>query len=382
MTHHIRPETPLHVVFVISTLGRGGSERQMINLATELNRRGHRAEIATLREPGPLAEEARRAGNPVLPMSRSGRQFASLFGLVRYVRRTRPQVVHPYLPRDNALTALLKPFFRGSRLVWGIRSADVDWSQYGRSAKHLWRLVVFLSRSADLHIANSEFGAHVHIDQGFPADKVIVVPNGIDTNRFHPDQRSRTSARSKWQVSPDTCVVGMLGRFDPMKGHDQVLDVVEVALGQRRILHLVVVGLHSPQESHDFMSRAREMGLEDFVTLMPESETPHEVLTGFDVLVLPSVSEAFPNVVAEALSCGVPVAAYDVGDVKEVVDACGTVVPRGDAEALGLAIIDLSGRSFDRSDMHTRIHDIYGIATLADRSLDAFHRLLEVDQGK
>ncbi|MDA3025729.1 MAG: glycosyltransferase [Actinomycetota bacterium] len=367
---------------MISSLGRGGSERQMINLAAELNRRGHRAEIAVLVNEGPMADEARSAGVPVLVMSRSGRRFSSLLALLRYVRRTRPDIIHPYLPRDNALLTLGKPFLRKTHLVWGIRSADVDWTRYGRGTSVYWKFVKLASRWADLIIANSQFGATVHTNQGFLASKIEVVPNGVDTTIFRPRKQSRSEERTSLGL-PDNCeVVGMLGRFDPMKGHDLILDVFQTARRQRSNLHLVVVGLHTPQQNQEFVSRARTLGLSADVTLRPESDSPEKALELFNALVLPSHSEGFPNVVAEALSCGVPVAAFDVGDVRQIVGTFGSVVPRGDVHELGNAILRVLDAGHDPSEMHSYIEHTYSISALADRSLDAFYSLISERQGK
>ena len=373
---------PLHVVFVISSLGRGGSERQMINLAGELNRRGHKAEIATLTNEGPLAVLARSRGIPVLDFGMQGGRFRGLLRLLRHIRRHEPDVVHPYLPRDNALVTLLKPFFRKSQLVWGVRSADMDWTKYRRFTSLFWKIVVFVSRWADLIIANSQFGADVHVEQGFPYSKIVVVPNGIDTSTFITPMAARSEERARIGVPEDAEVVGMLGRFDPMKGHDLVLEVFRAARAHRPNLHLVVVGLHTHEQGNTFLNQARAMGLLDNVTLLPESDSPEWALQLFDVLVLPSLSEAFPNVVAEALSCGVPVAAFDVGDVKQVVGVFGSVVPRGDVAALGRTIGTILDRHYDPADMHDYVENAFSISTLADRSLDAFRLLLNKSQGR
>ena len=374
--------TPLHVVFVISTLGRGGSERQMINLAAELNRRGHRAEIAVLTDEGPMSDQATSAGVPVIKMSRTGRRLSALIGLVRYVRQTKPQIVHPYLPRDNALVSLIKPLIKNAILVWGVRSSDVDWVAYKRRTRLFASLVTRVSRSADLVIANSHFGAGHHLDQGYSQKTMLVIPNGIDTATFVPDPQIHHSRRSPTASHEEVAVVGMLGRFDPMKGHDQILDVFAQARQHRADLHLAVVGLHSPQQEHRFLEEVSQRDLDGHVTLEAETSSPADMLNTFDVLVLPSKSEAFPNVVAESLSCGVPIVAFDVGDVKRIVGEFGSVVPRGDNLALARAIVEVLDQKYDRAEMHAHIEQHYSIAALTDRSLDAFRQVIFERQGK
>ena len=378
----MKAERPLHVVFVISSLGRGGSERQMINLASEMNRRGHRAEIATLAQEGPLAPLARSRGVAVLDFGEDGRRLKGLLRLLRHIRRTAPDIVHPYLPRDNALVTLLKPFMQKSRLVWGVRSADVDWSEYGRRAVFFWKLVVRISRWADLVIANSYFGADFHIAEGFPRSRIVVIPNGIDTKTFSPNLNSRSEVRAQYDVAQEAPVVGMLGRFDPMKGHGKVLDVFALAHEKNPRLHLLVVGLHSDSQHDEFMKRAEGMSLEAFVTLAPETDSPAHILQACDVFVLPSVSEAFPNVVAEALSCGVPVAAFDVGDVKRIVGAFGSVVPRGNVRALADAVVQIAERNFDQTELHDHVERNFSISAMADRTLQTLGSLRARNQGR
>lgn len=383
MTHHIRAEAPLHVVFVISTLGRGGSERQMINLAAELNRRGHRAEIAILREPGPLAEEARSAGIPVLPMSRSQKQFASLLGLVRYVRRLRPQIVHPYLPRENATVTVLKPFLKGTFLIWGIRASNVDYAEYGVASRLLWPAVVKASRWADLLIANSQTGTDHHVHEGFASRRIVVIPNGIDTVRFGPNSISRADFRKSIGASMSTKIIGLLGRFDPMKGHKYAIPLLASVVAKFPDSHLVMAGLHEEKHTNALFAQAKQHGLTNHVTILPPTSEPESFLSGIDVLIVPSVfGEGFPNVVAEALSCGTPVVAFDVGDVKQIISCYGSVVPQGDISALSAAILRSLDTRYDPDEMHSYIARNYSIARLADRSLAAFYYMISKSQGR
>ena len=131
-------EHQLDVLFVISSLDRGGSERQMIILAAGLIGLGHRAKIGTLIKPGSLAEEARERGIPVIDFSGgAGSVLRGLLGLRRFVDEERPDVIHPYLPRDNALVALLKPLLRPSKVIWGVRASDVDLTKYSPTTRLL-----------------------------------------------------------------------------------------------------------------------------------------------------------------------------------------------------------------------------------------------------
>jgi glycosyltransferase involved in cell wall biosynthesis len=108
----------------------------------------------------------------------------------------------------NILAACLKPLIGKTKVVWGIRTAGADWRVYGRRAALAARVESLLARFADLIICNSEAGRRTSLKQGFPIAKLIVIPNGIDTERFRPDEVARRTTRAAWGVKEDEPLVG------------------------------------------------------------------------------------------------------------------------------------------------------------------------------
>ena len=376
MERDIEQRGPLKVLFVIGALDRAGSERQMVNLAAGLSARGHSVAIACTNHKGPLEDEAQAKGVEIHRLYEQGVKGISVaWRLVRLVQSSRPDVVHPYLPRENGLCTLLKPWFKGARLVWGIRSSDMDWSKYSRSTRLLWPIVVRASRFADLIIANSWAGARYHIEAGYPAEKVVVIPNGVDTDVFYPDPEAGRRFRAELGIPDDVPVVGMLGRFDPMKGQNEFLHVLAFVRQQRDDAWALAVGDHTEAQRKEFLGRANELGVSNRLVVARATSEPQAMLNALDVLVLPSLSEGFPNVVAESIACGVPCAAYRVGDVDRLLPV-EWLVERGQGEILARSVVDLLDDDIDHDSLQDRIITEYSIERCRDRTIEALLQVL------
>jgi glycosyltransferase involved in cell wall biosynthesis len=332
----------MNVMFVIGRLHRGGAERQMVLLAASLQQRGHTAAIATLHGPGELDALAAQHGVEVRHLGRGGLLglVRTAIALIRLVRHERPDVVHPYLPESNARVTLLKPFIRPARVAWGVRGTELPWQHYRRRARVLWPLVVRLSRWADVVVANSWAGAEFHVGEGFPAGRMRVVPNGIDVGVFVRDVVAGVGFRERVGLGVGVPVVGMLARFDPMKGHEDFVRVGGLVAERVPDVWLLVVGAHSVADRERMEGWAVECGVGGRLVMVQASGEPMAALNAMDVLVVPSrFGEGFSNVIGEALACGVPVVATDVGDAVRIVDGRCVVVGVGDVVGMADAVV-------------------------------------------
>ncbi len=372
----------LRVLFVISSLDRGGSERQMINLAAGLIGLGYCAEIGTLVKPGSLVEEAQELGIPIIDFSQgAGSLLRGLLTLRRFVKAERPDVIHPYLPRDNALVSLLKPLLRPSKVVWGVRASDMDLTKYRRSTRLLWPWVVRTSRRADLLIANSEAGAEYHVAEGYPSDRMHVVYNGIDANTFDRRPLAGQTFRQDYGIDPRTPLLGLIGRFDPMKGHDRLVDIVAKVHSRIPDVQVVVVGSHTSDQGQALWRSFEQAGLSDRLTLVTEVSDPSGAFDACDVVLLPSYSEGFPNVLAEAMACGTPTVSFDVGDAKAISAGLCPVVEQNDIEAFASAVVEMIKSPPDSRALRQHIQANFSLEQLASRTADLLGQLL-TGQGK
>jgi glycosyltransferase involved in cell wall biosynthesis len=324
------------ILFLIRSLHAGGAERQLVTLARGLHSRGRFVQVATFYPDGDLRHELVACGVPVMSLGKGGRweMAAFTYRLVRLIRDERPAILHPYLPDANLLTGALRPLLPPLRLVWGARASNVDLARYDWVTRLAYGAARILARAADLIIVNSRAGEAYHREHGYPADRLRVVPNGIDTNHFRPDAAGRQRLRAAWGVPPAAPLVGIVARLDPMKDHNTFLEGAARLAARIPSARFVAVGGGSPEYERSLRQRAAALGLENRLHWAGARNDMPAVYSALDVSTSTSIGEGFPNAVAEAMACGTPCVVTDAGDSAWITGELGEVVTPRDPDAL------------------------------------------------
>ena len=376
----------MRVAFVIHSLQRGGSERQLTTLAAGLAAQGHDITVFVLRGGGALEAELVDRGPIVVDASRARPWYvpAGIVQLVRDLRRWRPDIVHSYLVVPNLLVALLRPFLGPARVVWGVRAA-------GEGRYHHLSRLAFAATSIAAHIprliiANSEAGRRYHLRRGYPARKTIAIENGVDAARFQRDPVGRDRVRAEWGVVAGAPLIGLVARPDPLKDHETFLRAAGEVAASDATARFVCVGGNAAPGVAGLEQLAARLGLADRLVWAPERDDMAAVYSAFDGGCLSSVSEGFPNVIAEAMACGTPCVVTDVGDAGALVDDLGVVVAPGDAPALAAGMRKLLDRVASEGDAlraaaRRRVVERYSVAHLVERTAAALSQLLTTDRA-
>jgi glycosyltransferase involved in cell wall biosynthesis len=337
---------PMKICFLIRELTHGGAERQLVALAKGLRARGHDVTVVVYYyySGEPLENELLEAGVRIRSLQKRGRwdMVAFLFQLGRVMREERPEILHSYL--TDLVTVILKPWFPSTKIVWGIRSSNMDLRLCDRLTRVSCKLTFRLSRFADAVIANSRAGRDYHVAQGYSKAKVVVIPNGIDTQRFRPDPEARRHVRSEWGIQDNEQVIGIVGWLRPMKDHPTFLHAASLLAQKRNHLRFVCVGAGAPEYRDSLHRLTRSLKLTDHVIWPGGRSDMPAVFNALDLLVSSSITEGFSNVIAEAMACGVPCVATDVGDSAWLMGNMGEVVPPHEPVALANAMGKLLAR--------------------------------------
>jgi glycosyltransferase involved in cell wall biosynthesis len=355
----------MKVLFVIRSLEYGGAERQLVVLAKGLLQRGHDVAVAVFYPGGPFEQNLRESGVRVLPLEKRGRWDLLRFGirLIRMVRQEAPDVLHTLM--DNLITVVVRPFCPSVKMVWGVRCAFIDYSKYDWFSRVVYRLSCALSSSADLIISNSQAGRRTHVADGYPDNKMRVIPNGFDTDLFHPNQESRTRMRAIWGIDDDEVLIGIVGRLDPMKDHATFLDASALVHQVRPRSRFVCVGEGPASYMAGLQERTKALGLTNHVVWAGGHSNMCDVYNALDVLVCSSYGEGLANVIGEAMACGVPCVATDVGDSGLVIGDTGLLVPPKDPAAMSRAILQMVERRSDSRELvRRRIVEKYSVENL------------------
>jgi glycosyltransferase involved in cell wall biosynthesis len=330
----------IRISHVITDLNAGGAERMLVNLVTRLDRSSFSNEVISLIEPGLMARELEAAGIPVINLNmRRGRpSMSGMLALVRHLRRSRPAILQSWLYHADLMATLASWMAPGSALAWNIRCSDLpsqsDAGRLGRLVKVLARLSTW-PRAV---VCNSQAGREFHAAFGYRPRHWVDIPNGVDTARFCPRPEARRERRQEIGVGPDELVVGWVARFHPMKDFPTFLHAARLFAGVNPSARFVVCGDGFDRSNREVMALIAQAELTDQVHLLGVRNDMEAVYPAFDVLALSSAyGEGFPNVLIEAMACGVPCVATDVGDSRAIVADAGLIVPPRDADALARA---------------------------------------------
>jgi glycosyltransferase involved in cell wall biosynthesis len=341
----------MRLSFIIRDLGHGGAQRQLALLARGLAREGHEVSVIHFYD-GPFRAELEASGIHTICVGKKGRwdMLGFFFRLVKAVRETQPQILHGYLAESNLMALFLKPFCGFPRIVWGVRDSQTDAHLWGVLGKLSFRLNCLLARFADLIICNSRAGRDYYAARGYPRHKMHVIPNGIDTRYFQP--RARKSSKM--------LTFGLVGRMSPMKDIATFLHAAALDPHAK----FVIVGSGDAKYESEMRSLATTLGLADRVTWLPAQRDMPAVYSTFDCLVNSSAfGEGFSNVIGEAMACGVPCIASDVGDSAWIIGEKSQIFRAGDHEALAQCML-----AFQPHNPRQRIVDEFSVEKFIERT--------------
>ena len=291
----------MKVLHLITGLGVGGAELQLRSI---LQHTRHEADVATLYNPGPVADMIRADGGRVRDMGMtSNTQLSALLKLRRLIRDGRYDVVHAHLYRSQIY---------GRPAAWLARTPVIVSTEHSIGETHLERrrmtagvraLYLSSERMSAATIAVSAAVRERLENWGVAADRITVIPNGLDLERVTFDKEAREASRAEFGIGPDDYVLGALGRLDPNKQFDLVIEAAAPLLDSGT--KLLIVGKGDERAHLEKVARAN--GVAGQVVFAGERHDVAAMLSAIDLFVASSRQETFGLSVLEALGNGAPV---------------------------------------------------------------------------
>jgi glycosyltransferase involved in cell wall biosynthesis len=333
----------VRVLHLISSLDVGGAELSLLRLVCGMDEKRFENHVVSLIPAGAVGARIRSLGVRVdsLAMRRGRASPVAVMRLVRLLRHERPDVLQTWLYHADLL-GLIAGYMAGQGcVVWNVRSSDMDMAHYRWLSGATVRACAHLSRLPQAVVVNSEAGRHFHEGVGYRPRRWVVIRNGLDTTEFRPDPAARRALRAEIGGGAEGVLIGLVARYDPMKDHRTFLQAAGILVRGGVNAHFVLAGDGVVAQNSNLGMLVREEGLVGRVYPMGRRDDVSRLLAGLDIVALSSVfGEGFPNVVAEAMACGVPCVVTDVGDAAAIVANTGLVVPRQSPEALAAALLE------------------------------------------
>jgi glycosyltransferase involved in cell wall biosynthesis len=330
----------VRVLHLITGLNTGGAETALYRLLGGTDLRRFPSVVVSLTGEGDLGPRIRALGVPVHALGMgggAGRTLAAPARLLRLVRRERPDVLQSWLYHADLLGTAAARLGGVRALAWNLRCSQPAPGVSAQAPPPLLRLLRALSRIPDVVVANARAGRDFHAALGYRPRAWKLIPNGIDLDAFGPSPELRARTRHALGIGAEVPVVGMVARYDPLKDHETFLRAAAALRARRGDVVFVLAGRDVTDGNAALAARVEALGLCGAVRLLGPRTDVAALYPAFDVATLTSLAEGFPNVLAEAMACGVPCAATDAGDAAVVLGATGPVVPPGEPEAMAAA---------------------------------------------
>jgi glycosyltransferase involved in cell wall biosynthesis len=347
----------MKILFFIQSLGIGGVESQIQILAEHLSHRGHNVSVLALytvdqkwKFVWKLDSDIRSLilQEPRDVLSKGINLINATLELRSLLKRENFQLLYSFSgPFARFISWLATRGIPNTKLIWGVRGSGNSTKLCQRNWNRFLLFLVckWISASVPIMISNSETGYNNRKASGYRCQKQLVINNGFDVERFKPDPEARTRVRSGWGIK-DEQLIGIVARLTPSKGHPIFLEAVALLAKEQKDVRFVVVGDGSDRKRLELLGC--ELGLTESLIWAGARKDMPAVYNALDILCSSSYGEGFPNVIGEAMACGVPCVVTDVGDAAKIVGNDGIVVPAGDPQALAKGL----------RTMLLRLHDV------------------------
>jgi len=335
--------SPKKILLLIRSLHIGGAERQVVSLAKSLTALGVDVHVAVKVAGGPLETDLKSIPSVrfhVLGSSGPIGKISYFFKLRKLIKSNSFDATYGFMPMPNLALLVSRTIRQRPLIAWGIRSSDVDQSQYDFRVKLTMRLEKILSRLADRIITNSQAALDEYRENGYPVDTLAHIPNAIDVDRFRSQPEASQEVRQELGIKIAAPLIGIFARIHPMKDHETFLGAARLLLNDLPDANFICAGEVSEgfsEHNEKVRAKATELNLDNAIHWLGPRTDPERLMAACDLTTLTSNSgEGFPNSVAESLACGTPCVPTDVGDGSLIVEEFVKPIAKSDSNALAL----------------------------------------------
>jgi len=386
----VTPDTNLTkkivVIHIITGLSTGGAEMMLYQLLSCTNRKRFEPVVVSLIDRGTLADRIEALGIPVhtIGIKQGIPTPAGILRLVNTVRQINPDVIQGWMYHGNLAAQLASIFFTNIKpVLWGIHHSITTLKSEKKMTQVIIKLGAVLSPKATKIIFVSKNSKAQHEALSYQVEKNCVIPNGFDTSLFKPSKEARLDLRKELGLPERAFLIGLICRYHPMKDHNNFLQAAALLLKNYPDAYFILAGTEVDKNNKTLYQLIKDLEIVERVHLLGERSDMYRLTAALDIATSASAyGEAFPLVVGEAMSCGVPCVVTDVGDSAWVVSDTGRVVTSRNPQALveawqELIVMSLHDREALGKAARTRIIENFSLQTIVTLFEDLYESVLE-----
>ena len=326
------------IIHVISSLESGGTERVLVRLIT--NSSNYKHYVVSLSKDGFYSPKLRKSKIKIfyLDFTNIKNTFSSIYKMKIIFDKIKPDIIQTWLYHADLIGGMVGKICGTRKIYWNIRG-----SYYTQLTSLRTRVIVkacsLLSYwIPDKIISNSRFARKIHIKIGYDKKKFITVFNGYETKKISKNNFFLTHL-IKNKIKKNFTLFSMIARYDKHKDHENLFRALKIVKSKGYKFYLLLAGSNINDKNILLIKKIKKFNLVENIFLLGERKDIHKILPNIDINILSSVSESFPNVIAEAMIASVPCISTNVGDTKYIIGDTGWVVPPKNSLKLGKCII-------------------------------------------
>lgn len=334
----------MKIIHVITGLDTGGAETSLARLLSRMDRDRFDLAVISLRDGGVLRPQVEALGIPVysLGLQRGAIDPRGLTRLRGILRREKPDVVQSWMYHADLLSGMAGKFAGHPPVVWNIRNGAIKDVGMRKMTQIIARACGWTSRLLPTKIVCCSVSARaIHVGLHYDDSRIVLIPNGYDVDAFAPNEQLRHELRAELGITGQTPLIGIAARFDPIKDHRTFVEAAAIVAKSHPDARFLMCGDNINADNEVLAGWIRSAEIEDRLLLLGRRADMARIYNGIDLLASSSITEGFPNTIAEAMACATPCAVTDVGDAALIVGDLGRVVPPSDPAALAGAIGEL-----------------------------------------
>ncbi|MCC3308773.1 glycosyltransferase [Psychrobacter sanguinis] len=331
----------MKILHIITSLGNGGAEGVLYRLITNDVENEHL--VISLRDEdkyGPLLVEKGIAVE-CLNMKPDKPSLKSVLTLYHAIKKAKPDIVQTWMYHADLLGGIVAKAAGIKKVYWNIRHSDFNTQHTKSSTIKVAKACALISNIIPNKIIScSQVGLIAHSKMGYKSEKIEVIGNGYDLNALRINSRARQKVREELGIGKYP-VLGMVGRYDPQKNHKGLIKALHIVSNKGYKFDLLLVGKGLNKHNSELYHIIQSYNLENNIHLLDQRTDIPDIMNALDIHILSSsYGEGFPNVIAEAMACGTPCIATDIGDSSVIVNRFGKIVNPNNSKNLANAIIE------------------------------------------
>ena len=339
----------IKIAHISTGLETGGAEVQLFRLLDAFDKNKFELMVIGLDRDTYLGDRIRELGIPVYALNIK-KKPASISQAYKLLKDFNPDVIHGTMYEGGVVGSVLRRFLPNKPpVIWTVHEGLENYHQESYRKQLQLRLWGLMSKMPECMMYVSHLNCEQHLDWGFNNNKALVIPNGVDTQRFYSNRKARKTIRKSLGIPQNSFVIGITARFHPVKNQFGFINAAALLSKAHPETHFIMVGTHIDADNKELTALIAKHSLQKTVHLLGNREDIPDIVNAYDIAALTSFGEAFPLTLGEAMATAVPCVATNVGDNEHIIKDTGRVVPVDNDAAMAAAwqeLLEMNKKEF------------------------------------